>query len=261
MALANDRLAIAIRLELPTRELKPTADGADEHRVSSRVHAFAFLLVSFVAPAALATTITFGSGGTPGFEGIGDLGTSFTAGVGGGITLTVTASGCTTGPCIITSATTGGGAGGLGYGVNDFGGATDGANAPELDGPPELLTLLFSSAVTLVGFTLEDVDDGSDNGVIFERTLPSALVITQVQNLTDGGNPAGSTYDSATATYASEPLSISGTEFTVSASGGEFIRLRSISFAVPEPSSASLLSFGLLALAAASRRRGRRRKV
>ena len=211
-----------------------------------------------VASGASATTIVFGSGGSPGFDGVGDLGNSFSAGVGGGITLTITASGCTTGPCIITSSSVGGGGAGFGFGVNNFGGATDGPNAPELGGPPELLTLLFSSAVTLTGYTLEDVDDGSDNGVIFRRTLPTTVVITSIQNLTDGGTPPGSTYNSAAATYASELLSVSGTQFTVSASSGEFIRLRSVSFDVPEPSSLSLLGLGIALLSVSARRERRR---
>lgn len=206
-----------------------------------------------VASAASATTITFGSGGSPGLDGVGDLGTSVASGVGGGITLTVTASGCITGPCIITSSSAGGGGAGFGFGVNDAGGATDGAGAPELNGPPELLTLLFSSTVTLTGFTLTDVDDGSNNGVIFARDLPTSLVITSIQNLTDGGIPPGSNYDSAGAAYASETLSVSGTRFTVSASTGEFVRLRSVSFLVPEPSTGLLLGLGISLLAGFAR--------
>lgn len=193
-----------------------------------------------------AATITFGSGGSTGFNGVGNLGHSISAGVGFGITLTITASGCATGPCIITSSSVGGFAAGFGFGVNSAGGATDGSGAPELNGPPEVLTLRFSSPIVLTGYILEDVDDGSDNGVIFSRTLPTSLTITSIQNLTDGGNPPGSIYDSGESRYTSEMLSVYGTEFTVSASSGEFIRLRALSFVeMPEPGAVWITGIGI----------------
>jgi hypothetical protein len=201
---------------------------------------------------AQATTIIFGSGGTPGFDGTGDLGPSFFSVIPGGITLTVAASGCGAASCIITSSITGGGSGGFGFGVNVAGGATDGANAPELGGAPEVITLTFSAAVILTGFSLEDVDDSSNNGVVFLRALPSAFTIANIPNLTDGGTPAGSVYNSAASTYASEVFAVTGTQFTVSASAGEFIRLRSVSYEllVPEPPAACLVAIGLIGFAA-----------
>jgi hypothetical protein len=214
------------------------------------------LLLAFTFfPPAAATTIIFGSGGTAGFDGTGDLGTSISGSIPGGLTLTIVASGCTTGPCIITSSTTGGGSGGFGFGVNNANGATNGSNPAELGGPPELLTLIFSATVTLTGFSLEDVDDNSDNGVIFLRSLPSAFTITNVQNLTDGANPPGSVYNSAASTYASEIFAVNGTQFTVSASAGEVIRLRSISYDLytPEPPVNTLIGLGLVGLWALSR--------
>lgn len=215
-------------------------------------------LAACVFPAQSAT-IVFGSGGSPGFDGVGNLGNSFTMPVHGAVTLTVLASGCSIGPCIITSSSLGGGSAGFGYGVNNNGGATDGANDPELNGPPEMLTLTFSSPIYLTGFTLEDVDDASNNGVFFNRVLPSALVVANIQDLTNGLTPPGSVYNSAAATYSSQALWVYGSQFTVSASSGEYIRLRSVSFdVVPEPATATTAGLALaLAAFVAHRRRAK----
>jgi len=169
---------------------------------------FALTLLTAIslASAGSATTITFGSAGTAGFDGVGDLGSLVSGPVGGGISPTVVATGCAITPCIITSSSSGGGGAGFGLGLNDAGGAADGSGAPELGGPTELLTLLFSAPVTLTGFTLTDVADASNNGVIFSRSLPAFLSATNIQNLTDGAKPPGSTYDSVAAMYAPEAL-------------------------------------------------------
>jgi hypothetical protein len=225
------------------------------HNPPRRPSCFCLAFVALALPAHSAT-IVFGSGGSPGFNGVGNLGASITMPVHGSTTLTVLASGCAVGPCIIASSSLGGGSAGFGYGVNNNGGATDGANDPELNGPPEMLTLTFSSPVHLTGFTLEDVDDASNNGVFFNRVLPSATAIANIQDLTNGLTPPGSVYNASAATYASQPLWVYGTQFSVSASTGEYIRLRSVSFeAIPEPGTAATSVLALVFAAFAARRR------
>lgn len=209
-----------------------------------------------------ATVIILGAGGTSGFNGVGDLGQSFNSLVGPGISLTITASGCATPPCIITSSVTGGQAAGLGFGVHNSGGATDGSGLQELGISPERLTFLFSVPVVVTGFGLEDVDPG--NGVVFSRTLPTASTISSITTISTGA-PPGSSYSSANATYTSQVLSSAGTEFTFSAGGsGQGIRVRSLSFeAIPEPATYSLLGLGIgpLLLAHIIRQRERSKRV
>ncbi len=217
--------------------------------MSILIRAFLALFAAIcVTTPASATTVILGSGGTIGFNALGNLGNTFTSSASPGISLTITANGCGGAICIITSSATGGGSAGFGFGVHNATSPTDGSGLQELGVFPEQLTFRFSAPVTITGFSLEDVDNGI-NGVVFSRTLPTASTISNIPIISTGA-PPGSTYDSVNATYVSQTLSSTGTEFTFSAGGsGQGIRVRSISFVeAPEPATYSMGGIGMCLL-------------
>jgi len=198
-------------------------------------------LVLMLAPA-FATTITFGSGGTPGFNSVGNLGASFTAS-----NLTVSAFACgATGSqtCFITSSNLGGEGNGFGYGVNRSDStAIHGSGLPQEISGVDILRLIFAGPVTLKSFTLEDADPANGVEVVGEAGqvfLRIAFNAVGPGTYTD----VGDRFDSSPAVLSNA----TGRTFDFKATAGG-IRLRSVTFVeIPEPGTYVLIGSGLVAM-------------
>lgn len=184
-------------------------------------------LLTLITPAQAAlVTITFGTGGTSGFEAPGTVhstGAVVVPNTGGLLTLTVTA-GPGAGDLIFASAS--------GYGVN--GNNLNGANEGET------LTFATSSPVTLTNITLLGWEStgGGDGGVV--RNLTAATVLLNLE------------------TFASASLNFTtgnaGSSFRIGTKdGNDEYFVRSIAFdsplVTPEPATYLLMGAGLAGLA------------
>jgi hypothetical protein len=187
-----------------------------------------------LVPAASATTITFGTGGTSGFTtgGASSVTVNDAAGV-TGLTVTVTASATTACPACVISAQVGG------YGVT----SVVGDNA-EIDGNGLIDTLIvsFSRDVTVTGATFSSFQ-GNDNGEFYNTTTGSLLV---------------SAFGSS-----SIAVNTTGTSFTFLAPGtGDDYFLQTLTFNVvsptPEPATLGMMGIALLGIGFGARKRIKR---
>lgn len=182
-----------------------------------------------LAPAANATTITFGTGGTTGFTGGGT--NSVTVNNFGGSTgfnVTVTAGATTAcGPtCTITTAATG-------YGVTSS--TTDTSAGIDGTGLLDTLTIAFTNSVRVTAITFGSWDPSDDAGIYNGATL-----IT--------------TYNNNTPTAT---LNSVGTSFQIRAVGGnDDFRIQSITFTeIPEPATLGMAGIAMLGLGFAARKK------
>ncbi len=186
--------------------------------------------MALLTPAASATVITFGTGGTSGFTAGGSSVTVNDAAGIIGLTVTLTPGTTTTCPaCTITTAATG-------YGVS-----STGDTSTNIDGNTliDTLTISFSQSVTLTGLTFGNWNGTDDVGIYNGSTL--------VTTYTAPGNSA--------------TVSTSGTSFQIRAvDSGDAFTLRSMTFTVdpvstPEPATFGMMGVALLGLGFGARQR------